>query len=122
ATVFCASSGNTESLPAKAALERSRKDLDDFIKHTLPKKYNGKSPPRLVLFSPIGHENLNDRNLPDGSENNTRLELYTAAMAEVARANNVPLVDLYKPSRELYARAPAPLTINGVHLTEHGNE
>src|SRR5262249_50249437 len=83
---------------------------------------NGKSAPCLVLFSPIAHENLHDRNLPDGSEDNTRLELYTAAMAEVAKANNVRFVDLYKPSRELYAKAAKPLTINGVHLNEHGNE
>ena len=48
-------------------------DLDGFIKHTLAQKYNGKSPPRLVLFSPIAHEDLKDRNLPDGTANNKRL-------------------------------------------------
>ena len=48
----------------------SSSDLDAFIKHTLGQKYNGKSPPRLVLFSPIAHEDLHDRNLPDGKENN----------------------------------------------------
>ena len=57
--------------------------------------------PRLVLFSPIAHENLHDRNLPDGAENNKRLELYTDAMAEVAKANNVPFVDLFHPTRDL---------------------
>ena len=30
-----------------------RQDLEAFIKHTLAQKYNGKSAPRLVLFSPI---------------------------------------------------------------------
>src|SRR5262249_11767511 len=62
-----------------------------------------------------------DRNLPDGSLNNRRLELYTAAMEDVARAQGVPFVDLLRPSRELYAKSDEPLTINGVHLTEKGN-
>ena len=75
-----------------------------------------------MLFSPIAHENLKDRNLPDGKENNGRIELYTAAMGEVAKANKVPFVDLFHPTLELYAKAAAPLTINGVHLTENGNK
>src|SRR5438874_2187249 len=59
---------------------------------------------------------------PDGAENNKRLALYTAAMAEVARANKVVFVDLFQPSRQLYAKASRPLTINGIHLNEYGNE
>ena len=85
-------------------------------------KYNGKSAPRLVLFSPIAHEDLHDRNLPDGSENNGRLELYTTAMAEVAKANHVPFVDLFEPTLKAYAQAAKPLTINGIHLNPHGDE
>ena len=68
------------------------------------------SEPRLVLFSPIAHEDLHDRNLPDGSANNKRLEMYTAAMAEVAKANGVLFVDLFHPTQELYAKAKTPLT------------
>ncbi|HJT77749.1 MAG TPA: PVC-type heme-binding CxxCH protein, partial [Gemmataceae bacterium] len=45
----------------------------------------------------------------------------TAAMADVARANHVPFVDLYRPTRELYEKAARPLTINGVHLTRDGD-
>ncbi len=54
-------------------LNRFRKALSDFITHTLGQKYNGKSAPRLVLFSPIAHENLHDSSLPDGKLNNARL-------------------------------------------------
>src|SRR5262249_39428811 len=122
ADVVFAFFGYNESHAGQAGLDRFKKDLEDFIKHTQSQKYNGKSAPRLVLFSPVAHEDLHDRNLPSGSDDNNRLELYTTAMAEVARANNVPFVDLFNPSRELYAKAPQPLTINGVHLTEHGNE
>jgi putative heme-binding domain-containing protein len=114
--------GYNESFAGPAGLDKFKKDLDTFIKNTLAQKYNGASAPRVVLFSPIAHEDLHDRNLPSGSEQNLRLEIYTGAMAEVAKANNVPFVDLFDPTRDLYAKAPKPLTINGVHLTERGNE
>ena len=77
--------GYNESFAGKAGLPKFKADLDAFIKHTLAQKYNGNSAPRLVVFSPIAHEDLHDKNLPDGKANNERLELYTAAMAEVAR-------------------------------------
>ncbi len=51
---------------------RFKKDLSDWIAHTLAQKYNGKSAPRVVLFSPIAHEDLGNPDLPDGKENNQR--------------------------------------------------
>ena len=91
ADVIFAFFGYNESFAGEAGLPKFKQDLDGWLKHTLAQKYNGKSAPRLVLFSPIAHENLNDPNLPDGQANNARLKLYTAAMAEVAKANGVPL-------------------------------
>ncbi len=121
ADVVFALFGYNESFAGQAGLEKFKKDLDAFIKHTLSQKYNGKTPPRLVLFSPIAHQDLKDRNLSDGKENNQRLELYAKAMAEVAGANDIPFVDLFNPSRDLYAKEGQRLTINGVHLREQGN-
>jgi putative heme-binding domain-containing protein len=121
ADVVFAFFGYNESFAGPEGLEQFKKDLEGMIKHTLAQKYNGKTAPRLVLFSPIGHENLHDRNLPDGAENNNRLALYTEAMAAVAKANQIPFVDLYKPSLDLYAKAAKPLTIDGVHLNEEGD-
>src|SRR5205809_5757646 len=89
ADVVFAFFGYNESFAGSAGLDKFKKDLDVFIKHTLEQKYNGKSTPRLALFSPIAHEDLKDRNFSDGKENNKRLELYTKAMAEVAKANQV---------------------------------
>jgi putative heme-binding domain-containing protein len=122
ADVVFAFFGYNESYAGEAGLDKFKKDLDAFVKQTRTHHYNGKTPPRIVLFSPIAFENHHDRNLPDGSDVNTRLELYTAAMAEVARANHVPFVDLYQPTRELYEKAAKPLTINGVHLTPDGDK
>jgi putative heme-binding domain-containing protein len=114
--------GYNESFAGPKGLDAFKKDLENFIKNTTQQQYNGRSVARLVLFSPIAHENLHDRNLPDGSANNKRLALYTAAMAEIAKANNVPFVDLFHATQDLYAKSAKPLTINGIHLTELGNE
>jgi putative heme-binding domain-containing protein len=113
--------GYNESFAGEKGLPKFKRDLDTFVQHTLAQKYNGKSAPRLVLFSPVAHENLHDRNLPDGSENNRRLEKYTAAIAEVAKAHKVRFVDLFHPTRDLYPKSKKPWTINGVHLNAHGN-
>src|SRR5262245_20853964 len=120
ADVIFAFFGYNESFAGEAGLPKFKTDLDDWIKLTLAQKYNGKSAPRLVLFSPIAQEDIGDRNLPDGQTNNARLKLYTAAMAEVAKANNVLFVDLFGPTLALYKSAK-PLTINGVHLNEDGD-
>jgi putative heme-binding domain-containing protein len=114
--------GYNESFAGKAGLPKFKNDLDGFVKHTLKQKYNGQGAPRLVLFSPIAHEPPHDRNLPDATAANKRLEAYTAAMAEVAKANGVPFVDLFHPTQALYAKATEPLTINGIHLSERGDE
>jgi putative heme-binding domain-containing protein len=121
ADVVFAFFGYNESFAGEAGLAKFKQDLTSFIKQTLAQKYNGKSAPRLVVFSPIAHEDLHDRNLPDGTENNKRLEMYTKAMAEVAKANNVPFVDLFQATRTLYQKGSKPLTINGTHLNAYGN-
>lgn len=121
ADIVIAFFGYNESFAGEAGLPKFKTDLQAFIKTTLAAKYNGKAAPRLVLCSPIAHEDLKDRNLPNGVENNKRIELYTAAMAEVAKDAKVPFVDLYQPTKIAYTKAAKPLTINGVHLNEEGN-
>ena len=121
ADVVFAFFGYNESYAGPAGLETFKQQLSDWIKHTLAQKYNGKSAPKVVIFSPIAHENLGSPDLPDGKENNQRLELYTRAMADVAAAAGVTFVDLFTPSRQLYTTVKAPLTINGVHLNTDGN-
>jgi putative heme-binding domain-containing protein len=122
ADVVFAFFGYNESFAGPAGLDAFKTDLNNFIKHTLAQKYNGKSTPRLVLFSPIAQEDLKDPNLPNGLANNVNLELYTRAMAEVAHAAGVSFVDLFHPTRDLYLKVDKPLTINSVHLNARGNE
>src|SRR5205814_8651695 len=53
ADVVFAFFGYNESFAGSPGLDKFKKDLDDFVKGTLSKKYNGASAPRLVLLSPI---------------------------------------------------------------------
>ena len=121
ADVVFAFFGYNESYAGAEGLETFKQQLGDWITHTLAQKYNEKSAPRIVVFSPIAHEDLRNPDLPDGQENNKRLAVYTKAMGEVAQARSVRFVDLFTPSLALYAAAKSPLTINGVHLNAEGN-
>ena len=101
--------------------EEFQKQLVEFVKKTRGSKANGKSFPRIVLFSPIAHEETGNVNVPDGKAHNAQLEAYTKATEAAAKEAGVGFVDLYHPSLDLFKAAEAPLTINGVHLTEEGN-
>ena len=80
----------SESFAGNDGLDKFKTDLRAFIGHAQSQKYNDKAAPRIVLFSPIAHEDLHDKNLSDGKENNNRLKLYTQAMAEVAKPPPMP--------------------------------
>ena len=121
ASVVFAFFGYNESFRDEAGLGQFKKDLVEFVKKTRAPDDDGKSTRRVVLFSPIGYEDLGDRLLPSGEELNRRLLTFTRAMNEVATELQVPFVNLYQPSLESYAASNAPLTINGVHLNEAGN-
>lgn len=97
------------------------KRLVDYVRELRSYKPNGESMPRIVLFSPIAHENLKDPNLPNGMANNLRLARYTEATRTAAEQAGVAFVDLFSASRKLYRDNDVPLTINGVHLNELGN-
>jgi glucose/arabinose dehydrogenase len=121
ADVVFAFFGYNESYAGKEGLDAFKKAMADWLTHTNAQKYNARTAPRVVVFSPIAHEDLANPDLPDGKENNQRLELYTKAMGEVAAAHNATFVDLFTPSLKLYADTAAPLTMNGVHLNSDGN-
>ncbi|MCC7010812.1 MAG: HEAT repeat domain-containing protein [Acidobacteria bacterium] len=121
ADVIFAFFGYNESYGGEEGLLRFRTDLAEWLDHTLAQKYNGQSAPRVVVFSPIAHEDVRNPDLPDGRENNARLARYTQAMREVAASKQVTFVDLFAPSQALYATAARPLTLQGIHLTAEGN-
>jgi azurin/glucose/arabinose dehydrogenase len=121
ADVIFAYWGFNESFRGPDELDKFKGELAQYLNAQLAAKYNGQSAPKVVLFSPIAHENLKHPDFTDGAANNANLALYTKAMEEVAKAKGVPFVDLFTPSRELFAKAASPLTINGIHLTDEGD-
>lgn len=125
ADVVWAFFGYNESFAGDAGLAQFKTDLERVIKHTTSQNYSGKGNARLVLFSPIAAEPSNDPNRPVAAPLNANLKKYSAAMAEVAKANNVPFIDLHTPSEQLFAaaaKARQTLTFNSVHLSEAGDK
>ncbi len=120
ADVIFAFFGFAESFNGEAGLATFEQELRDFIAHAATQNYSGDGAPQVVLCSPIAHENLNNSNLPDGSASNPNLELYTKTMAKVAAETKTPFIDLFSLSLELYGANKAPLTFNGIHLSEDG--
>ncbi|MEM9015489.1 MAG: PVC-type heme-binding CxxCH protein [Verrucomicrobiota bacterium] len=110
--------GYNESFDENPAEFRER--YVEFVSQLRSYKPNGKTFPRIVLFSPIAHENLNDPNLPNGKQNNRRLAHTTEAVRAAAEKAGVAFVDLFNTSQELYATHEEPLTINGIHLNALG--
>ncbi len=118
--VIIACFGLGESFDGEDGLEDFKQNLADFITSHRGKKYNGKTPVRLVLVSPIAHEDLG-RLTPMAGKRNGQLEAYTNAMGVVASEHGVPFVDLYTPMKYIMEEPEAPkLTTNGIHLNSYG--
>lgn len=122
ADVIFAYWGFNESFRGPKGVDDFKKQLAQYLTKLKQSKFNGESAPRIVLFSPIAHEDLKNPNFSSGEENNRNIALYTSAMEEVAKANGVPFVDLFQPSHELFEKTEQPLSINGIHLTEEGDK
>jgi hypothetical protein len=121
ADVIFAFYGFGESMAGYDGISKFKTDLDHFLKETAKQNYSGKGAPKIVLFSPIAQERMSDPNFPDPSALNTNLQNYAAAMADVAKANNVLFVDLFAPSEKLFSEAQTKgqqATTNGHYLTE----
>jgi lysophospholipase L1-like esterase len=121
ADVVIAFFGLNESFEGEAGVPQFERDLDAYLRAHLSARYNGTSAPRVVLVSPIAHERLEHLVHVDVDARNRELARYTEAMRRVAAARGVVFVDLFTPTRTRMAQAPAPLTINGIHLNEAGD-
>ena len=102
--------------------DKFKGELIKWIDDTKKQNYSGKGAPRIVLVSPLSHENLQNPNLPNGKANNARLLKYASATATAAAERNIPYVDLYSMSGAFYAINEKPLTINGIHPNSLGNK
>lgn len=112
--------GGNESFRGEAGVAEFRRDLKALVERLKSRNFNGEAPSLLVLVSPIAHEQLG-KPWPDAGPRNVELERYTRVMAEEAKKAGLPMIDLFHPTRTLMAgNQGAPLTINGIHLTDEG--
>jgi lysophospholipase L1-like esterase len=130
ADVILAFFGQSESFEGEAGVAQFEKDLATWLRANLAATYNGKTPPRIVLISPTAHERLARLPRIDVAARNRELARYTEAMRKVAGEMKVGFVDLHTPTVSLTGGTEVPpaqgvgvvsLTINGIHLTEHGD-
>lgn len=120
ADVVVAAFGMNESYRGEEGLPAFRAGLDALLDSLQSRSYNGATPPRVVLLSPIPHEEVAHVPL-DPAAHNRDLERYTEAMRAVAEARGTRFVDLFHPMLPLVADPElGDLTINGIHLDERG--
>lgn len=120
ADVIFACFGMNEAFEGTPGLMRFEQDWRQFLTRLRGQRFNGHSPPRIVLVSPVAHEDLGG-SLPDPAEHNRNLERYTQVMRAVADDFGLPLVDLFTPTHSRMQRAIPPLTFNGIHVTAYGD-
>ncbi|MGJ8657314.1 MAG: DUF7133 domain-containing protein [Akkermansiaceae bacterium] len=89
---------------------------------------------RFILLSPIA---LEEEQFPvikekgeacvvncqclNKEELSKHLELYSEAIKQIATEHKMKFVDAYSPSKKAYAASEIPLTTNGIHLNDLGN-
>ncbi|MEX0929220.1 MAG: PVC-type heme-binding CxxCH protein [Balneolales bacterium] len=119
--VIIAFFGYNESFQGEAGLDNFKGELEAFIQHTLSRNYNGESPPRLAIASPIAFQDLSDTyDLPDGIRENVNLAMYTEAMRDVSAGYNVKFVDAFTPTKAWFENSDEHLTMDGSQLNDEG--
>ncbi|MEM9704208.1 MAG: SGNH/GDSL hydrolase family protein, partial [Planctomycetota bacterium] len=112
--------GYNESFAGPDGVADFAAEMTKLVDETKTKNYSGEGAPQIVLISPIAFEKTGDPNLPDGTEHNARLKVYTDALKEVAEQTDVGFVDLFRPTLALFGQSDARLTKNGCHLNAAG--
>ncbi|MBY0525554.1 MAG: SGNH/GDSL hydrolase family protein [Gemmataceae bacterium] len=107
-TVLLVSYGVNESFAGESGLPNFQKGLDTLLDTLAQTKA------RIVILGPQDQEKLGPP-LPDPTESNKNLRLYRDVLRKTAEKRGHAFVDL----SELLA-AQAPLTDNGIHLTDEG--
>lgn len=116
--------GFNESYSGINSVEEFKKQYVQYLDHisNLYPRQSTNPSPRFVLVSPIAFESADSRFLPDGNLENQQLAAYSAAVEALAKERKLAFVDLYRPTRELFAQQPGlQYTINGCHLNESGD-
>ncbi|MEP4077023.1 DUF7133 domain-containing protein [Haloferula sp.] len=110
--------GMNESFAGAEGIDEFVVDLEGYL--TIIEQRHSEA--EMVLVSPTAVEKLETGDFPDSVLRNKDIALYSEAMKEVAGKKGIGYIDLFNPSKKLYAESKAPLTSNGMHLNEAGNQ
>lgn len=108
-TVIFISYGTNESFEGKEGLPKFEKGLEKLLDALKPAKA------RIVLFTPLPFEKT--ESLSDPKPMNEKLAMYCKAIKSVAEKREHYFADLYEAASRA---ASAPISENGIHLTEYG--
>lgn len=112
--------GMGESFDGESGIPDFEKELRDLLRHYRDQKYNGQSAPRLILISPIAHEDIDAKSV-NVAQRNADLQSYSKSMGKVAKELSISFVDLFQPTTALMQeKNGSRLTSNGIQLTEYG--
>jgi len=117
--VIFAAYGFNESFAGEPGLAEFRVNLADYLTRLKTLAFNGHSPARIILVSPIANENVAKVNAAD--LNNAHIRSYSTLMAQVAHEQQVGFVDVYEATEAVMKSPGSDLTTNGCHLTESGD-
>ncbi len=106
-TVLIVGYGMADSFDGEPGLSAFTSGLNALIDATSATK------PRLIILSPIAHENLGPP-LPDPSAHNRELSRYRDTLKTIAGERKAWFVDLFEATRAIEG-IPVPLTDNGIH-------
>ncbi|HEV3203495.1 MAG TPA: SGNH/GDSL hydrolase family protein, partial [Gemmataceae bacterium] len=113
-TVIILGYGLNESFEGEAGLPRFLEGLKVLLDTLAPTKA------QMAILSPLRLEDLG-RPLPEPVQQNKNIRLYRDALRKVAGERGFSFVDLYTLLGESEKKnPPAPLTDNGIHMTEFG--
>ncbi|MCG8599491.1 MAG: SGNH/GDSL hydrolase family protein [Verrucomicrobiales bacterium] len=112
--------GAPESFRGAAGLDDFADSYRGLIDKLRGQKFNGESPPRLILVSPIAQEALGGA-YPDPASRNKQLKLYVDKIAEIAEDSGLPFADLFGPTLAAMGEGEGSLTIDGLQLNDNGH-
>ncbi len=110
--------GFNESFKGPDQADEFQAEYTAEVRRMLEQKYNGESPPRIAIVSPVAPEVRASPVEAGSARLNEQLVPYVDACRSVAALTGCQWIDLFGESKS----ADLPLTINGIHLNENGNE
>jgi putative heme-binding domain-containing protein len=118
-TVVFLGYGMANSFDGEAGLPQFANEVNRLL-DTIQAIAGQTNPVRFVIFSPLRHE-FQTNSLPNPTNHNAQLALYSKALQQIAAARNAWFIPLFDRMAARNLSAPRmPITDDGIHLTSYG--